>query len=302
MFSILLLIVFVCVLILMMGLFTVKQRHVAIIERLGKYHRSCDAGLHFRIPFVDEIAGTVSLKIQQLAIKVDTKTFDDVFVEIVTVVQFQVIQKRLIDSFYTLHRPQEQIESYIFDAVRAYVPKLTLDDLFSKKDEIANNVAENIGEQMQSFGYVIVKTLITDIAPDEKVKIAMNEINAAQRERRAALERAEAEKIFKVKRAEAEAESQILHGKGIAGARKEIIHGLKEAVEDLSAAGQNIENAISLLMMSQYFDTLKELGHSGKLNTVLVPHSPSSVKDIQTQIMEGILVAQNAKSEDKKKH
>ena len=233
----------------------------------------------------------------QLDVHVETKTQDDVFVTITTSVQFCVVPEKVFEAFYTLDDPEKQITAFVFDVVRSRVPKIKLDDLFTTKDEIAFSVRDELKEVMNVFGYDIKKTLVTDIMPDKKVKAAMNEINEAQRLRIAASERGEAEKIMKIKQAEAEAASQALHGQGISDQRKAIVSGLKDSLSDFQAVipGVTHESIMSLILTTQYFDTLKEMASSGKMNTIMVPHSPSSVSDIGQQLREAIILGENIK-------
>lgn len=271
--------------------FTVEQQSSYVIERFGKFMRLCNPGLNFKIPLIDQISGKVSLRIMQLNVEIETKTLDDVFVKIVTAVQYRILPQKIYEAFYTLDNAESQIQSFVFDVVRARVPKIKLDDVFSKKDEIANVVKEELKEVMNEFGYDIVKALVTDINPDAKVKVAMNEINEAQRLRIAAMERGEAEKILKVKQAEAEAESKILQGKGVSGQRKAIIDGLKESLSHFqeSVHGSETIDVMTLILMVQYFDTLKDMGMHGKMSTILIPHSPSALQDLYQQIRNAVI-------------
>lgn len=288
--------------ILLTGLFTVRQQTAAIVERFGKFKKISSAGLNFKVPLIDKIAGRVSLRVQQLDVRVETKTKDNVFVFVVVSVQYYVLPAKVIDAFYRLQNPQEQITAYVFDTVRARVPNVVLDQLFETKDDIANAVKTELDSVMDDFGYGIVKALVTDIDPDAKVKISMNEINAAQRLREAAIQQAEADKIRVVKAAEGEAESKALQGQGIANQRKAIIEGLKESVENFSSAvdGVNSQDVMNLVMMTQYFDTLKELGLSGKNSTILIPHSPSGMGDISEQMRNAMITADAVNKTDKK--
>lgn len=283
----------IIVIILLTGLFTVRQQTAAIVERFGKFKKISSAGLNFKIPLIDKIAGRVSLRVQQLDVRVETKTKDNVFVFVVVSVQYYVLPTKVVDAFYRLQNPQEQITAYVFDTVRARVPNVVLDQLFETKDDIANAVKTELDSVMDDFGYGIVKALVTDIDPDAKVKVSMNEINAAQRLREAAIQQAEADKIRVVKAAEGEAESKALQGQGIANQRKAIIEGLRESVESFSSAvdGVNSQDVMNLVMMTQYFDTLKELGLSGKNSTILIPHSPSGMGDISEQMRNAMITA-----------
>jgi regulator of protease activity HflC (stomatin/prohibitin superfamily) len=275
------------------GLFTVRQQTSAIIERFGRFQRIAPAGLNLKIPFIDRISGKVSLRIQQLDVRIETKTKDNVFVFVIVSVQYCVLPTKVVDAFYKLQDPQAQITSFVFDTVRARVPSMILDDLFERKDDIAQAVKSELDAVMDDFGYSIVKALVTDIDPDAKVKISMNEINAAQRLREAAIQQAEADKIRVVKAAEGEAESKALQGQGIANQRKAIIEGLKESVESFNAtiSGTNAEDVMNLVLMTQYFDTLKEIGMNGHSNTIMIPHSPGGMGDISEQMRNAIITA-----------
>jgi regulator of protease activity HflC (stomatin/prohibitin superfamily) len=279
--------------VLMDGVFIVRQQTSAIIERFGRFQRIAPAGLNFKIPFIDRISGRLSLRIQQLDVRIETKTKDNVFVVCVVSVQYYVLPDKVVDAFYKLQDPQAQITAFVFDTIRARVPSIILDDLFEKKDDIAQAVKKELDTVMDDFGYGIIKALVTDIDPDAKVKESMNEINAAQRLRVAAVEQAEADKIRVVKAAEGEAESKALQGQGIANQRKAIIDGLKESVEDFSntVKGTNAEDVMNLVLMTQYFDTLKDIGLSGKSNTILIPHSPAGMGDISEQMRNAVITA-----------
>lgn len=287
----------VLVLILVLSsLFIVDQQSAAIVERFGRFLRVSQAGLNIKIPFVDRIQGRVTLRLKQLDVAVETKTLDNVFVDIVASVQYRVLPDKVYKAFYTLDNADAQIQAYVFDVIRARVPLINLDDVFSKKDEIANSVKEELQEVMNDFGYDIIKALVTDINPDNRVKTAMNEINEAQRLRVAAMERGEAEKILKVKQAEAESESKILQGKGIAGQRRAIMEGLKESLGEFQRqiGDSSPRDAMTLIMMSQYFDTLKDLGLHSNQNTILIPHSPSSMNDLFDQMRNAIITGNQA--------
>ncbi|MBP7857860.1 MAG: SPFH domain-containing protein [Candidatus Saccharimonadales bacterium] len=284
----------ILIILLATGLFTVKQQTIAIVERFGRFKKASKAGLNFKIPLIDQIAGRVNLRVQQLDVQVETKTKDNVFVFVIVSVQYFVPAEKAVDAFYKLQNPQEQITAYVFDTVRARVPAVNLDQLFEMKDDIATAVKAELDTVMDDFGYAIVKALVTDINPDEKVKVSMNEINAAQRLREAAIQQAEADKIRVVKAAEGEAESKALQGQGIANQRKAIIEGLKESVENFSSAvnGVNSQDVMNLVMMTQYFDTIKELGMSGKNSTILIPHGPGGMTDMSDQIRNAMITAE----------
>ena len=291
-------IIFIVILLLIISFFTVEQQSTYVIERFGKFVRIALPGLNFKIPFIENIRGKVGMRLMQLDVEVETKTLDDVFIHIIASVQFRVIPDKIYQAYYTLDDARGQIQAFVFEVVRAKVPQIKLDDVFSKKDEIANSVRDELHEVMSEFGYDIIKALVTDINPDKKVKAAMNEINEAQRLRIAATERGEAEKIIKVKAAEAEAQSHILQGEGIAGQRKAIIDGLKDSLTDFQKDIQNVDtrDVMSLILIAQYFDTLKEMGKNGNVNTIMIPHSPSSLTDLQQQIREAIIIGNQVKT------
>ena len=288
----------VCILLFaLLGLFVVAQKTIVILERFGKFHKSVSAGIHFRIPFIDRIACRLSLKLHQLNVNVETKTKDNVFVNIMVSVQYRVIHTKVYEAFYELVDPTEQIKSFIFDVVRAQVPMQILDDVFTTKDDIAQAIKNELSSVMGAFGYEIMQTLVTDIHPDANVKKAMNEINTAQRLRVAATEKAEADKILRVKAAEAEAEASILHGKGIAGQRQAILDGFSHTIESIrnSSGIDDTNKVLDMVLVIQYLDTLKEIGSSSKGHVVFVPNSPSGVGDIAAQIRDGILSSEYAK-------
>lgn len=276
-----------------LSFYTVSQQTVAIIERFGRFNKISQAGLQMKIPFIDKIRARISLRVMQLNVEVETKTNDNVFVKVTVSVQFCVANGKAFEAYYKLENPETQITSYVFDVVRARVPNLKLDDVFEKKDEIADAVKGELTEIMTGFGYDIVKALVTDIDPDAKVKAAMNEINEAQRLRVAANEKGEAEKILKVKQAEAEAQSAALQGEGIANQRKAIIEGLRASVDEFqkSIDGAQAQDVMSLVLMTQYFDTLKSIGADSKNSSVLIPHTPGAISDFMSQIRNSVISA-----------
>lgn len=276
------------------GLFyTVTQQTNAVIERFGRFKKISRPGLGFKIPIVDQIAGRISLRVRQLDVKIETKTKDNVFVNVMVSVQYYVIPEKVVDAFYKLQNAEAQITSYVYDVVRARVPGITLDNVFETKDDIAQAVKTELEQIMDDFGYGIVKALVTDIDPDAKVKESMNQINAAQRLRVAAVEEAEAEKIRVVKAAEAEAESKALQGKGIADQRTAIVKGLEESVSEFQSSieGTTAQDVMNLVLMTQYFDTLKDVGLSGNSNTIMIPHSPAGMNDISEQLRSAMITA-----------
>ncbi|CAL2074778.1 SPFH domain-containing protein [Tenacibaculum dicentrarchi] len=273
-------IIFFGLIILLKSFFTVKQQTAAVIERFGKFHSIRQSGLHLKIPLVDNIAGKLSLKIQQLDVIIETKTLDNVFVKLKVSVQYKVIKEKVYDSFYKLDYPHDQITSYVFDVVRAEVPKMILDDVFLKKDDIAIAVKSELNEAMMTYGYDIIKTLVTDIDPDAQVKEAMNRINAADREKTAAQYEGDAQRILIVERAKAEAESKRLQGKGIADQRREIARGLEESVEVLNRAGINSQEASALIVITQHYDTLQSIGADTNSNLILLPNNPNAASSM----------------------
>ncbi len=286
--------------ILLMFIFTVKQQTAAIIERFGKFQSIRSSGLQFKIPVFDRIVGRINLKIQQLDVLVETKTKDDVFVKLKISVQFQVIKAKVYDAFYKLESPHDQITSYVFDVVRAEVPKMKLDDVFERKDDIAIAVKAELNEAMSDYGYDIIKTLVTDIDPDVQVKAAMNRINAAEREKVAAEYEAEAERIKIVAKARAEAESKRLQGQGIADQRREIARGLEESVEVLNNVGINSQEASALIVVTQHYDTLQSIGEATNTNLILLPNSPQAGSDMLNNMIASF-VASNQIGEEMKK-
>ena len=268
--------IFVGLVILFSSFFTVKQQSAAIIERFGKFLSIRQSGLQLKIPIVDKVAGRLSLKITQLDVIVETKTKDDVFVKLKVSVQFKVIKDKVEDAFYKLDYPHDQITSYVFDVVRAEVPKMILDDVFLKKDDIAIAVKSELNDAMLDYGYDIIKTLVTDIDPDAQVKEAMNRINAADREKTAAQYEGDAARILIVEKAKAEAESKRLQGQGIADQRREIARGLEESVQVLNKVGINSQEASALIVVTQHYDTLQSIGQHTNSNLILLPNSPQA--------------------------
>lgn len=268
--------------------YSVKQQSNVIIERFGRFNKIQGPGLHVKIPFIDKKAGHSDLRIQQLDLNVETKTRDNVFVKIAVSVQYSINPERVYDAFYKLSDHKHQMTSYVFDTIRASVPKLTLDETFEKKDDIAKDVELTIGSEMSEFGYNIIKTLISDVNPDEKVKASMNEINAAQRHRAAATEIAQADKIRAVTEAEGKAESQKLQGVGLANQRRAIIEGFAASMEELKGSGISESNITSVILFTQYLDTLQAMADKGT-NSIMVPSGPSGMNDMLNQIQQGIL-------------
>ena len=287
------------VLILIFGsFFTVRTAEVAIVTRFGKFLTVANPGLNWKLPFFDSVSGVVSLRVNQITLTMETKTKDNVFVTIPISVQNRVRPEKVYDAYYKLSDPVAQIKSYVEQVILGHVPSMTLDEVFASQSSIAQAVKLELDADMATFGYEIVNVLVTDIVPDSKVKAAMNDINAAQREQVAANARGEAEKILVVKKAEAEAESKALQGQGIANQRKAIIEGLQLSVEQFQKVvdGASAKEVMQLVMVTQYFDTLKSIGESDKTNTLFLSHSPGSVKDVSDQIMQSMIIAERAGS------
>lgn len=291
--------------ILLSGIFTVKQQTVAIVERLGRFHSMKTAGLQFKIPFVDRVSGRVSLKIKQLDVLVETKTKDNVFVKLKVSVQFFVNADNVYDAFYKLENPLEQINAYVFDVVRAEVPKMKLDDVFERKDDIAVAIRRELEDAMNDYGYGIVKALVTDIDPDITVKTAMNRINASEREKLAAEYEGEAERIRIVAKAKAEAESKRLQGQGIADQRREIAKGLEESVDILNSVGINSQEASALIVVTQHYDTLQSMGENANSNLIMLPNAPTAGSDMLSSMTASFVASQQLgeqmKEQDKAK-
>jgi len=271
--------------------FTIDTAHAGVVQRLGKFSRIAAPGLNFKVPFIDAVVANLTLQVQQLDVKVETKTKDNVFVQIPISVQYKVMPDKVYDAFYKLSDPIKQIESFVYNVILGHVPKLTLDETFDQQAQIAIDVKNNLDASMSEFGYSIVKSLITDLVPDEKVKAAMNDINAAQREREATVSRAETEKLLLVKKAEAEAESKRLQGEGIANQRKAIVEGLRDSVAKFSESveGATPKDAMAMVLLTQYFDTLKEVAGTNRSNTIMMPHTPNALTDLFAQFRNAII-------------
>jgi regulator of protease activity HflC (stomatin/prohibitin superfamily) len=277
--------------------FTVNTAQVAVITRFGKFLRVADPGLNWKWPLIDSVTGRVSLRVNQITLTMETKTRDNVFVTIPISVQNRVHPEKVFDAYYKLSNPAQQIQSYVEQVILGHVPGMTLDEVFASQSGIAAAVKQELDADMAGFGYEIVNVLVTDIVPDAKVKSAMNDINAAQREQVAATARGEAEKILVVKKAEAEAESKALQGQGIANQRRAIIQGLQGSIEQFQKVVGNASTSevMQLVLVTQYFDTLKTIGESDKTNTLFLSHSPGAVKDISDQVLQSMLIAERAK-------
>jgi regulator of protease activity HflC (stomatin/prohibitin superfamily) len=278
------------------SVFTVEQQTVAIVERFSKFSSLAHAGLNFRLPLIDWVVTKVSLRTRQLIVKVETKTKDNVFVHITVALQYMVRPDKVYEAFYTLADPEGQMTAFLFDVVRAHVPSQPLDDVFAKKDEVAEAVKTHLAEPMEKYGYQVITALVTDVDPDSRVKDSMNEINANQRLLEATKAKSEADKLVLVKRAEAEAESKALQGKGVADERLAIARGLREAADlfQQGMPGSTPEECMAVLLMTQYFDMLKDVGaHS---TTIMLPYSPGGMTSISEQITQAITAARQVPS------
>lgn len=280
-----------CLSVILGSFFTVETAQVAIVQRLGKFARVAGPGLNWKTPYIESVVQRLSMRVQQFDVQVETKTQDNVFVQIPVSIQYKIIPDSVENAYYKLSDPVKQIESMVYNVVLGHVPKMKLDDTFINQADIASDLRDNLDASMKEYGYSIVKVLISDIVPDPKVKAAMNDINAAQREREATVSRAETNKLLAVKQAEAEAESKRLQGEGIANQRKAIISGLKDSVEDFAKTvpGSTPQDVMQLVLMTQYFDTLKDIAANDHSNTLLIPHSPSTLTDLFGQLRTAII-------------
>src|ERR1700685_2195372 len=276
--------------------FTVNTAQVAVITRFGRFLRVANPGLNWKWPFIDTVAGRISLRVNQITLTMETKTKDNVFVTIPISVQNRVRPEKAFDDYYKLSDPVQQIQAYVEQVILGHVPGMTLDEVFASQAGIAAAVKQELDADMAGFGYEIVNVLVTDIVPDAKVKSGINDINAAQREQVAANARGESEKILVVKKAEAEAESKALQGQGIANQRRAIIEGLQGSIDQFKKVVEDASTSevMQLVMVTQYFDTLKSIGESDKTNTLFLAHSPGAVKEVSEQILESMLGAGKA--------
>ncbi|MDE2183074.1 MAG: SPFH domain-containing protein [Alphaproteobacteria bacterium] len=294
--SVIVLIAFFGLLIFFGSFFTVQQQSAAIVERFGRYVRTAGPGLRFKIPFIESIAVRVPLRVQQLLVEVETKTLDNVFVKVLVAVQYRVLAGSEANSYYGLQDHQEQIKSYVLDVVRAKVPRMNLDEVFEKKDDIGTAVKTELDASMKVYGFEIPNALVTDVNPADNVKAAMNEIQTQQRLQVAAAAKGEANKILVVKNAEAEAESKRLQGEGIAKQRRAIVDGLRESIAAFKEAVGTVSEheVLNLVLLTQYFDTLKEIGVSSGSKVILTPHAPAGMTDIYGQLREAIVTGNEA--------
>lgn len=258
-----------------------------MIENCGSFSRLASAGCVCLLFPMENIQGVVSLKVRQLDVVCDTKTKDNVFVKVSVAVQYCVVSEKVSQAFYKLTDHRAQIRAYVFDGIRSSLPKLDLDAAYASKDEIAESVQGSLASLMSEYGYEIKNVLVIDLEPDAAVKAAMNEINAAQRLRQANAYKADADKILRVKAAEADSESKHLLGIGIARQRKALVDGLRDTVSGFSSdvEGTGPQDVMDLLLLTQYFDMMKELGQRGSgNNTVFLPHGPDSVAQLRADL------------------
>eukprot|EP01002_Notosolenus_urceolatus_P004500 NODE_2189_length_1178_cov_17.618246_g1814_i0.p1 GENE.NODE_2189_length_1178_cov_17.618246_g1814_i0~~NODE_2189_length_1178_cov_17.618246_g1814_i0.p1 ORF type:complete len:314 (+),score=79.36 NODE_2189_length_1178_cov_17.618246_g1814_i0:58-999(+) len=283
------------------GIICVQQSNIGIVETCGKFNSVKEPGCHCIAPFcISNVAGELSLRVQQLDVQVETRTRDSVFIHITVSVQYKVIPECCYNAFYRLSNPTDQLQKLVYNHIRAQIPNYILDDVFTAKDEIAKSLKEDLDRDMADYGYQIQQTLIIDIEPNKLVKESMNEINANQRKRVAAVDKAEAEKIAVVKAAEAEAESKRLSGVGLAEQRKAVIAGLRDSIKDFTDTNSQVSDmqVMELLLMNQYFDTLKDLANGSRSSTVFVPHSPGVVGSMGDQVRDAFIGASSAVSAD----
>lgn len=288
---------FLALMIVVTGFYKVQQQTTAVVERFGRFHRISGPGPHVKLPMIDTIAGRISHRVRELEINVESKTKDDVFVDLLIAVQFLVKEDPDVvkSAFYKLSNPQQQISSYVFDTVRALVPEMPVDHVFSEKERIALAVKERLNDIMQDFGYTILQALVNDIQPDSEVKKAMNRVNASARLKEAARNEAEGEKIRVIAEAEAEARAKELQGSGIARQRLAIARGLKESVEACADAGISPEEATKMVLLTQHYDTVTSVGANCKATVMMLPYSPDGMNSVGDQIMQALLVGDRAK-------
>jgi len=271
----------------------IREMEAGIVQQFGKFNHVLEPGLNCICFPMQSVVATMSLKVQQLDVTCDTKTRDNVFVQCVVSVQYRVLPKKVTTAYYKFTDPRAQIRSYVFDVIRGALPTMNLDDVFASKDEVAHAVRDRLSQLMGDFGFEIIAALLADISPDKAVKDAMNEINASQRLREAAAEKAEAEKILQVKSAEADAESKYLSGLGVARQRKAIVEGLKDTVNDFATnvKGSSPQSVMDLLLITQYFDVMREISKSkremgGPPNSIFLPHGPKTVKMLKDELAQ----------------
>lgn len=273
----------------------VPQQRVFVIELFGRYRRLLKPGLNFIIPLVEQVVHKQSMRTRQLDVDVETKTNDNVFVVVRVSVQYRVSSAESVyNAFYQLENPEWQMQSYVFDTVRAQIPRQNLDAVFDNKDSISKDVKMQLRETMEGYGFEIIASLVTDIDPDQSVKDSMNQINAAERERRAAEHKAEAEKIMKVKQAEADKESKILQGEGIAGQRRAIAKGLRDSIAMVTNENANISSrdVIDLLKFTNYVDVLGSFDNSAS-KVIMLPQPTGQLDSLSPDILAAMEAARS---------
>jgi regulator of protease activity HflC (stomatin/prohibitin superfamily) len=231
--------------------------------------------------------------VEQNICRIRTKTKDSVFVNVMVAVQQSVMADRAHDAMYKLSDVHAQIDSYVSDVVRSQVPKMNLDEAFEKKDDISDACKDQLEKNMAAYGFEIHKALVTSLEPDHEVIQAMNEINKQKRLRDAALMQAEAQKIKVVKQAEAAADAQHLQGQGIARQRAAIIEGLRDSITSGTNENLSADKVSELLLITQYFETLRDVAATGSANAVFVP-SGSGGEDMCSQIRNGMMQANSS--------
>lgn len=274
----------------------VREKEVGVVEDLGQFKRLIKEGPSCIVWPLQSVVGRLSLRVQQLDVLCETKTKDNVFIQVGVAVQYRVVTESAYDAWYRLTSPTSQIQAYVFDVIRSTIPRMELDQAFESKDDIAHAVLEQLQNVMKDYGYAIVNTLVTDLAPDTKVKASMNEINAARRLKEAASHQAEADKVRQVKNAEAEAESRYLSGMGVARQRMAIVQGLQSSVAEFSKEvdGASPKDVMDILLLSQYFDTLSTVG----ANSLILEHDPATVAKLQKQVGVSFLRGDSVSGKD----
>jgi len=288
---------FMALLLLNSSIFTIHTQEAGIVERFGKFVRIAQPGLNFKTPFVETLVYREDLAMQLMDVSVVSKTKDDSTVTIPVRVQYYVLPEKVMEAYYKLDDPARQIQAHVENVILSFIPTLSLDETYQQEGKIAEKIKDALTQVMSAFGYAIENALVTKIIPDDAVVRAMNDINAARRDKIANEAKGESQKILKVKEAEAECEAKILSGKGVAGQRQAIIEGFKESVEDFKqATGMTAEEVTRMLLMTQYFDMMKEIGANS--NTIMTNSNPGSINDFLDQmalvVSKGHITAERA--------
>lgn len=285
-----------------------KTGSVNIIEQFGRFHSVRRPGLSILWPCIGQYkAGTVSLRLQSLTVRCETKTKDNVFLHIECCVQYKVTDAQSAEKFfYQLTDPEQQMTAILFDVIRSLAPKMVLDDIFISKTELGDAVQAELAKSFSSFGVAIVQTPITDIDPNQSVKNAMNQIQTNERLKIAARDEGEAAKIKQIKMAEAageatriqaaaEAEATHLRGVGMAKQRHAILEGMRADVEEWSSVpGMDAQSVVALMLQNTYYGVLKDMGEAPGGNTIFVPSTPNSVNHMTDQIRDAMLMSDAA--------